>query len=66
MVSVAVVPAICWSVETSRSIGSVFILASTFGTHAVQLFGVGVLQGVLIERPRQPPAHVDVLRGLHE
>ena len=31
----------------------------------VQLVGVGILQRVLVQRARQPPADIDVLRRLH-
>ncbi len=34
MVSVSVVPAVCWSVATSRSSRSVFILSKIFGAHS--------------------------------
>ena len=66
MVSVAVIPPICWSVATSRSIGSDFSLSSIVRRPGVQLAQVGVLQRVLELGLGDAAADADVLRGLQE
>ncbi len=63
---VAVMPAICWSVVTSRSIGRLCSRFRTFGRPLVQFGQVGVLQGVLVLGLGQPPADADILGGLQE
>ena len=59
-------PAVCWSVATSRSSGSVLQLLEHLRRPRVQLVEVGVLQRVLELRARRAAADVDVLRGLQE
>ena len=64
IVSVSVVPWLCWSVATSRSSGSVCSFVEDLRRPVVELGEVGVLQRELELRARRPAADADVLRGL--
>src|SRR3954447_25003781 len=66
MVSVRVAPPVCWSVATSRSSGSVFILSKIFDDHWFSSSRLASCRVVLVLRPRRAPADIDVLRRLQK